>query len=381
MFFLAYLSFADLYCSMTEDDVKEFFNVENPAVKTFLQQNLNYFDDFEVISEHKIKYGLKVDKVILDKHGKYLCLIECKGDVGTTDFVRGIGQISQYKAQAQNELKDRMASTYTIVIAFPDLLNTKSNPVRIESLAYPQNIYLFIVNSLNRTFKSINVTDKSMGNKKKYFGEKLISISPFYFRDNTFAEYFIGLHVLHKRGILGGEVSRNLDNEMKKCGTHNPGNARNIGITLSSLGFIDGLNKITPLGFKYLRLDYPNFVESLTYEFAYPYVNSVFNVINNNLGNIKTKEDQRLLINKLWGLKNTQQIEFLTESSDKDKTRYIGSWNYVLSRSLGCIDFTPRKTDFQVIYNPAVGLPSISRNLKNNIPSEINKFFSIKGIL
>ena len=110
---------------MTEDDVKEFFNVENPAVKTFLQQNLNYFDDFEVISEHKIKYGLKVDKVILDKNGKYLCLIECKGsNVGTTGFIRGIGQISQYKSQAQNELKDRMASTYTIVLAFPDLLNT-----------------------------------------------------------------------------------------------------------------------------------------------------------------------------------------------------------------------------------------------------------------
>ena len=94
---------------MTEDDVKEFFNVENPAVKTFLQQNLNYFDDFEVISEHKIKYGLKVDKVILDKNGKYLCLIECKGsNVGTTGFIRGIGQISQYKSQAQNELKDRI---------------------------------------------------------------------------------------------------------------------------------------------------------------------------------------------------------------------------------------------------------------------------------
>ncbi|PPR76925.1 MAG: hypothetical protein CFH01_01777, partial [Alphaproteobacteria bacterium MarineAlpha2_Bin1] len=358
---------------MNEDEVKEFFNVENQVVKTFLQQNLNYFDDFEIISEHKIKYGLKVDKVILDKNGKYLCLIECKGDnVGTTDFVRGIGQITQYKAQASNELKDRMSSTYSIVLAFPDLLNTKSNPVKIENLTYPENIHLFIVNSLNKTFKAINVTDKSMGNKQKYFGEKLISISPFYFRDNTFAEYFIGLHILHKRGVLGKKVSRNLDNALKKCGTHNRGNGRNIGITLSSLGFIDGLNKITPLGFKYLRLDYPDFVESLAYEFAYPYINSVFNVINNNLGNIKTKEDQRLLINKLWGLKNTQQIEFLTESSDRDKTRYIGSWNYILSRSLRCIDFTRHKTDFQIIYNPTVGLPSISRNLKNNIPLEIN---------
>ncbi|MCH2658070.1 MAG: hypothetical protein MKZ81_03575, partial [Dehalococcoidia bacterium] len=333
---------------MNEDEVKGYFNRDNPAIKTYLQQNLNYFDDFDVISEHKIKYGLKVDKVILDKNGKYLCLIECKGDVGTTDFVRGIGQITQYRAQASNELQDRMSTVHSIVLAFPDSLNTQANPVEIDKLEYPSNVHLLIVNSLNKTFKPINVSQRS---KLKYFGEKLISISPFYFRDNTFAEYYIGLHTLYKRGILNSKISRNLDNEMKEYRTHNPGNARNIGITLSSLGFIDDKNKITPLGFKFLSFDYPDFVESLTYEFAYPYVNSVFNVINNNLGRIKSKEDQRVLLNQLWGLEKNQQIEFLTESNDKDKTRYIGSWNYVLSRSLQCIKFTPHKTDFEIIYN------------------------------
>ena len=339
---------------MNEDEVKEFFNVENQLVKTFLQQNLNYFDDFKIISEHKIKYGLKVDKVILDKNGKYLCLIECKGDVRTTEFVRGIGQITQYKAQASNELKDRMSSTYSIVLAFPDVLNTKSNPVQIDKLKYPSNSHLFIINSLNKSFKAINVTKKSVGNKKKYFGEKLISISPYYFRDNTFAEYYIGLHVLYIRGIKSGKVSRNdfTKKEWSKYGTHNPGNGRNVPITLSSLGFINDLNRITPLGFKYINLDYPDFVESLSYEFAYPYINTIYNVINNNLGKIPNQNRLRELCNELWGLDPNQQIEFLTESEDKNKNRYVGQWTRCMERSLHCIKFTPRKTNFEVIYNP-----------------------------
>ena len=40
-----------------------------------------------------------------DKNQKYLCLIECKGNVGTTDFVRGIGQVLQYDSQATQEIK------------------------------------------------------------------------------------------------------------------------------------------------------------------------------------------------------------------------------------------------------------------------------------
>jgi len=366
---------------MNEDDVKNFFQSENSQIKTYLQQNLNYFDDFKIISEHKICYGLKVDKIILDKKGRYLSLIECKGNVGTTDFVRGIGQISQYKSQSLNELDDRMAPNHSTILAFPNDLNTRDNPVKIHRLAYPHDCDLFIINPINKSYKSIKVGDKSFGQKKKYFGEKLLSISPFYFRDNTFSEYFIGLHVLNRRGIRKNDISRNLDDVMQICGTHNPGNARNVGITLSSLGFIDGRNKITPLGFKYLGFSYPDFVESLSYEFAYPYINSIFNVINNNLGNIKNKNAQRKLVNNLWGLKESQQIEFLTESTDRDKTRYIGSWNYILLRSLKCIEFTPRKTDFKVIYDPTIGLPAISSKIAQNIPEEIIKFLTIKDSL
>lgn len=367
---------------MNEDQVKFFFSKNNIYLKRYLQQNLNYFGNFKVISEHKIFYGMKVDKVILDENNKYLSLIECKGDVGTTEYVRGIGQINQYKSQSHNELKDRMAPKFSTVLAFPNNLNTKNNPVEIEKLDYPNDAHLFIINPLNNTYKVINTSEKGFGSKNKYFGQRLLSISPFYFRDNTFAEIFIGLHVFYKRDSNSNKVSRNLDNELAICGTHNPGNARNVGITLSSLGFIDQSNKITIEGFKYLKYDYADFVENLTYEYAYPFINSVFNIINNNIGKIKNKEDQRILINELWGLKSTQQIEFLTESSSNDKTRYIGSWNYILSRSLQCIKFTPRKTDFKVIYNPTIGMPSIAQKIrKNGFPDEVIKFLKIKDNL
>jgi hypothetical protein len=55
---------------MIEDEVKAFFTSHNPAIKQYLAQHLNYFDDFTVMSEQKIFYGLKVDKVILDKNQK-----------------------------------------------------------------------------------------------------------------------------------------------------------------------------------------------------------------------------------------------------------------------------------------------------------------------
>ena len=140
---------------MIEDEVKNFFSTENQAIKTYLQQNLNYHDDFQIISEHKIHHGLKVDKIILDDRGRYLSLIECKGDVGTTEFVRGIGQIYQYKAQALHELKDRMAPVHSIVLSFPNNINTRDTPVQVEHLKYPAQSHLFIINQSNKSYKSI----------------------------------------------------------------------------------------------------------------------------------------------------------------------------------------------------------------------------------
>jgi len=361
---------------MTEDEVKDFFTNHNPAIKQYLAQHLNYFDEFNILSEQKIFYGLKVDKVILDKHQNFLCLIECKGDVGTTEFVRGIGQILQYRSQSNKEMKNRMAEKFSTVLAFPNELNTKQNPVQIDKLKYPNDVHLFIINSQNNSYKAINLANNKMGSKTKYFGERLISISPYYFRDNTFAEYFIGLHSMHYRSFLQKKVTRNIDNILKICGSDNPGNGRNVGITLSSLGFIDSNNRLTPDGYKFLNLSYPEFVERLTYDYAFPFINSVFAVINDNKI-INNKEDQRLLINNLWNLSPNQQIEFLTESDSKDKTRYIGSWNYILKRSLQCIDFEPRKTNFSVVYNPTIGMPSIASKLNQlELPKEIQVFLS-----
>ncbi len=361
---------------MIEDEVKAFFTPDNPAIKQYLAQHLNYFDDFSVMSEQKIFYGLKVDKVILDKNQKFLSLIECKGDVGTTEYVRGIGQILQYRTQAKKELRNRMAEKFSIVLAFPNELNTKQNPVEIEKLEYPNDAHLFIINSQNNSYKAINLAITKIGSKTKYFGEKLVSISPYYFRDNTFAEYFIGLHTMHYRSFYQKKVSRNIDDVLKVCGSHNPGNGRNVGITLSSLGFIDANNRLTPDGYKFLDLSYPKFVEKLTYDYAFPYINSVFSIINDN-DVIKSKDHQRLLINSLWNLSAEQQIEFLTESDSKDKTRYIGSWNYILKRSLKCLDFDSRKTNFKIKYNPTIGLPSIASKLKEiELPNEIKVFLS-----
>ena len=153
---------------MTEDEVKDFITPHNPAIKQYLAQHLNYFDEFTVISEHKISYGLKVDKVILDKNKHYLSLIECKGNVGTTDFVRGIGQILQYGSQAKKEIGNRMSKDFSIILAFPNELNTKQNPVEVERLRYPDKTHLFIINSKNNSYKAIDLDKTNIGSKKKY---------------------------------------------------------------------------------------------------------------------------------------------------------------------------------------------------------------------
>ena len=45
-----------------------------------------------------------------------------------------------------------MAEKFSIVLAFPNELNTKQNPVEIEKLEYPNDAHLFIINSLPLVF-------------------------------------------------------------------------------------------------------------------------------------------------------------------------------------------------------------------------------------
>ena len=65
-------------------------------------------------------------------------------------------------------------------------------PIFLENFPLKNTLcfFSFVCFKQIKSYKSIKVGDKSFGQKKKYFGEKLLSISPFYFRDNTFSEYF-----------------------------------------------------------------------------------------------------------------------------------------------------------------------------------------------
>jgi hypothetical protein len=75
------------------------------------------------MSEVEIEYGLIVDKIIYDNSGKVLAVIECKGgNIGTTEYVRGIGQGLQYLDQKNRDLISDITPDTQTFLCFPDEL-------------------------------------------------------------------------------------------------------------------------------------------------------------------------------------------------------------------------------------------------------------------
>ena len=361
---------------MTEDVVKSLILNKSSFVEDFLATHFKYHSSYNVMSEVGIEYGLIVDKIISDNSGKVLAVIECKGgNIGTTEYVRGIGQGLQYLDQKNRNLISDITPDTQTFLCFPDELFGK---IEINDLKYPDNLNLLIVNSKNNSFRVVKPTTNRGGNSFK----SAISISPYYVRDNRIGEIYIGLLELRKRMIVKKDrpVNRKFDELLSSIESPNPGNGRNISISLSSFGFINSESELTLLGYEFSQLNFIEFTMRLIEEYLYPYINTLMTVLLEHQNKEITWTIVKESCKEIWSVPSDREIEFFTES---DK-RYISSWMNILRDDIQCISF-PAKTNkkvVEIIYNPLPGLPNVfqlikSEKIKFTTPTYINRYLEI----
>lgn len=366
---------------MVENEVKNSIRSEG-FTKKFLADYQNYYSPFFVASEVEVENKITIDHVIYNQqNGKAIALIESKGgDIGITEFLRGIGQVTQYQQHIQQNKVLSYDDKCLTYLAFPDEL---FNSFDITKLAFPQSIKLLVLNSKN---DSCMVLDPRANVRSEAVSPNLVRISPYYIRDNRLGELYVGLLELRKRSLaipFGHRVNRNMDELATQVGFPNPGNARNIGISLSSLGLIDAFNRPTSIGFDFAEKSYGGFVTEILNDYLYPYVNTIFRALldlsveRTNL--VMTWSDLKENIKRIWGNKD---VMFLTESEN----RYISSWMNILRDDVGAIDFTPnaQTKEVNIKYFPVKGTPSLlntSHSVEGYIPLYVKRYLEANNLL
>lgn len=350
--------------------------LENEVKSLITQKNIissvvNDSDRITVVNEVKIENGITIDHVVYNRYNKAIALIESKGgDIGITEFLRGIGQVTQYQSHIDNRSVLNYSKDCVSILAFPNTLYSKIDS--IESLAFPKKTLLLVINEINGAATIIK--PKRVRGSESF--KDVVRISPYYIRDNRIGELYVGLLELKKRFYTNsGKINRNMDSLFQEIGAPNPGNARNVAISLSSLGLIDSKNNLTSVGHKYSLLNYVDFSSSLINEFLSPYVNIIlYSLLKffqpNSKGNYELSwVDLKQVIDGLWG----KEIEFLTES----RTRYISSWCNILKNDINCINFesNKQKKEIQINFLPMVG--TFDTEIKNiKTPDYVEKYLS-----
>lgn len=306
----------------------------------------------EFIHEDSFPNNMTVDFTIKIKN-EVQSLLEVKGsDINITEYNRGIGQISQY----QNFINEKVSTkgydfnnNAMAVLIFPSSLIRKGG-IDIWSLSYPKGTKILEVN--DQTYAVREIEKKELKKVSNAINNNISAISQYYIRDNRIFELYILLRYLAILKFSGKKECKRkkLESEfLIRINTINNGNWRNAFISLSSLGFIDTNNMPTPSGDILAGKTYEEFVADLFEKYIGPYVQEIYNVLENlkdkdaSLGN----KDLVDLIRKNCGGKD---ILYLTESD----YRYVSSWLNILRDDYGCIDFKSKQRNpiRKIIYNP-----------------------------
>lgn len=362
---------------MVENEVKNLIG-RAPFMERFLSDYQNFHSQFFVVNEVEVENRITMDHVVYDQQsGEAIALIESKGgDIGITEYLRGIGQVMQYQQHFEKKKVLKYDPKCLTYLAFPDEL---FNSFDVTKLAYPKKVKLLIINPRN---ESSSVMDPATISGSTGLNSDIVRISPYYIRDNRLGELYLGLLELRKRSFAtphATRVSRNFNDLAREIGFPNPGNGRNIGISLSSLGLIDAFNRPTIMGLEMSEKSFGGFVVDLLNEYLYPYVNTIFEALMNitiRKGELVTSwQELNQEIQSIWGGK---EVMFLTESGN----RYISSWMNILRDDLGAIDFRPRAQEKEIIikYAPLKGTPILldqSFSSNTNTPDYVKRYLGI----
>ena len=322
--------------------------MHNQNIQEGISSILGLSNNVQYIHEDTYINGITADFTLVDNN-EIKAIIECKaGDIGVTDYVRGIGQSLQYEFFYEKNISPRgfnFSSYFHSVLLFPSSV-VKDNSFNIGMFKYPNTTLLFEINEFNSIIRKIEQSELDKLAQATY--SNLVTISQYYFRDNRIYEYYILLKFLSFLQFKGYDVvdrkSLELD-YLRHIGTQNNNNWRNAFITLSSLGLITSQNLPSPFGITLAHLSFEEFASKFMFSYMEPYVREIYKIFNGdsqvNLNNQQIKQ----AICENYG---DRDVLFLTESDG----RYISSWLNILRDDFGCIDFTPRSSQRTIIYNP-----------------------------
>lgn len=350
---------------MVEKDFQDLI-VNNPSIQNDICKQLQILDDVNFIKEDTYINGITSDFTILSNKKVVKGIIECKGsDIGITDYVRGIGQIMQYRHFANENMSSKGYSfdaNTKIVLCFPSSLLRQAQ-FNIGLLCYPNDSILMEINEISQAVRIIN--QKELDSLKSAFNNNLKTICQYYIRDNRLYEIYILLKHLCFLKIKGTNYVNRKElekNFLIKLKTHNNCNWRNAFISLSSLGLIDTNNLPTDAGNRLGLMEYEIFASYLFTNYIKPYVQEIFNVFTSS-GPTNIILNNQEICNKIRENFHGKDVMFLTESDG----RYISSWLNILRDDYGCISFKRASSERTIIYNPCKYTEeSLALEIKNN---------------
>jgi len=253
--------------------------INEPSIKDDLANILNVQDvnNLQFIHEDKYINGITADFTLLYDNS-IRAIMECKaGDIGVTDYVRGIGQVLQYEYFFEEKISKNLSYTnnFNSIFLFPSSV-VKNNLFNIGRFKYPDTTLIVEINEINKVTRKI--TTEELNKIGSALDGNLTTISQYYIRDNRLFEIYMllrYLNFLNFKGITKAKRS-DLENELKKLETINNNNWRNAFISLSSLGLINSNNLPTPAGIRIGSFNhYEDFLLMIYKSYLKPYLDLI----------------------------------------------------------------------------------------------------------
>lgn len=340
----------------------QFRIADSIVVQEGIANALNIEGETSFIREDPYINGITADYTLIED-GKIRAIIECKaGNINVTDYVRGIGQLFQYDYFGEIKVPHKSydyAEAFTTVFFFPTSVVT-SNSFNIAKFRYPKSTVILELNENSNAVRRI--TPKELEELNRAENDNLVTISPYYFRDNRLFEYYILLKYLLFKNQMGYEKCDRKEEEkfLINLKTINNGNWRNAFITLSNLGLIDNNNIPSEAGKILALLSYEKFAVKMYHSYIEPYYYEIFSCFGDKVGIDASNQELSQIIKSKH---KERDVLYLTQSNG----RYISSWMNILRDDYGIVSFEPRHNKRTIQYNPAeLNDASFEKKIKQN---------------
>jgi len=359
---------------LEESEVHDLVN-GNSIVQDGIKNILNVMDDVVFIHEDEYINGITADFTVVENN-TIKAIIECKsGDINVTDYVRGIGQLLQYEYFCEEKIPHR-SFEYEHMLSFKTIYLYPSSVIRnkqfnVSNFKYPETTIILELNEVNNAVRLISYDE--LRKLKMNNEDNLVSISPYYFRDNRIFEYYILLNYLLVQETMGiSKVDRMIAEKefLTRIDTINNGNWRNAFITLKNLGFINNKNLLTEVGKQAVVNKYEDFAVMMFHSYLEPYFREI-QICFENKDRIEMSNNE--FSDKIRKRYHGRDVLYLTQSNN----RYISSWLNIMRDDYGILSFEPRQELKTINYNP---FELNEESLKNKISEYsianyyINKF-------